>query len=452
MNEKIFAITLIWVLCSLSACQISSENMENDSSALPNIIILFCDDLGYGDLGVTGHPTIRTPNLDQMALAGLRLTNFYAASPACTASRYALLTGKYPGRSGFDWVLYPKSERGIHPNEVTLAESLKEAGYATACYGKWHLGSTKTEYLPLQNGFDEYLGLPYSNDMRPPKWSDIPLLEGNDTLELNPDQGELTRLYTEKSIQFIEKNKDHPFFIYLPYAMPHVPIYASENFSGRSKRGLYGDVVEEIDWSVGEIIKTLERQGISENTLVFFTSDNGPWIIKDLEGGSSGLFKDGKGSTWEGGVRVPAIAYWPGTVPAAAVNTTPLNAVDLFASFHDMAGLPLPADHFMDGKTFKSIFLNDDPVLEERSLFFYGLSNQLMAVRRGPWKLHIKTYSQTGVDYFDGELPLLFNLDVDPSETQNVAAQHPVLVGELQKAIEEHLKDLEQHPSFFDQE
>ena len=417
----------------------------------PNIIILFCDDLGYGDLGVNGHPTIETPNLDRMALAGRRLTNFYSASPACTASRYALLTGKYPGRSGFDWVLYPKSERGIHPKEITLAESLKQVGYATACYGKWHLGSTKKEYLPLQNGFDEYVGLPYSNDMRPPKWPDIPLLEGNDTLELNPDQRKLTALYTQRSIQFIEKNKNSPFFVYLPYAMPHVPLYASEKFHGQSERGLYGDVVEEIDWSVGEILKTLENNGIDKNTLLFFTSDHGPWIIKNLEGGSSGLFRDGKGSTWEGGVRVPAIAYWPGQIPGGSVNRTAVSTIDLFATFNKLAGVNLPSDHFVDGINHKAAFVENEGKENVRFLFFYGLSNEVMAVRKGPWKLHIKTYSQTGIDYFEGQLPLLFNLLEDPSETQDVAEQHPELVRELQLAIKKHKEEVRYTASFFDQ-
>jgi arylsulfatase A len=287
--------------------------------------------------------------------------------------------------------------------------------------------------------------------MLPPKWPDIPLLEGNDTLELNPDQGKLTRLYTKRSIQFIEKNKDQPFFIYLPYAMPHVPLYASEKFSGRSKRGTYGDVVEEIDWSVGEILKTLENKQLDQNTLVFFTSDNGPWIIKGLEGGSAGLFRDGKGSTWEGGMRVPAIARWPGQIPAGSVNQSPVSVIDLFATFNNLAGVDSSKDHLADGQSLPSVLLQNETVAENRFLFFYGWRNELTAVRRGPWKLHIKTYSQTGIDYFDGQLPLLFNLNEDPSETQNVADQHPELVRQLQLAIEEHKAEVKQQASFFDQ-
>ncbi len=453
MKEYSFIGFLLGIILIFSGCKNKAvPSGETISSSLSNIIILFCDDLGYGDLGITGHPSIRTPNLDRMAMNGMRLSNFYSASSACTASRYALLTGKYPGRSGFDWVLYPKSPRGIHPKEVTLAESLKQAGYATACYGKWHLGSTKKEYLPLQNGFDEYLGLPYSNDMRPPKWPDIPLLEGNDTLELNPDQGKLTALYTERSIQFIEKNRDQPFFIYLPYAMPHVPLYASEQFSGKSNRGIYGDVVEEIDWSVGEILKSLEKNQLDKNTLVFFTSDNGPWIVKHLEGGSAGLFRDGKGSTWEGGLRVPAIAYWPGQIAAGAVNQTPFHATDLFTTLHSLAGIPLPEKNALDGISLPDVLLENKEEKPDRLLFYYGPDNEVMAVRKSSWKLHIKTFSQTANDYFEGELPLLFDLDQDPSETQNQAAQHPELVQELRQAIEDHKAEVLQVGSFFDQQ
>ena len=268
----------------------------------PNVVIIFCDDLGYGDLTSYGHPTIKTPHLDRMVAEGMKFTNFYSGSPACTASRYALLTGRYPVRSGFGWVLVPSSPRGMHPLELTLAEGLKNAGYQTAMFGKWHLGVTKSDYMPLQNGFDEFLGLPYSNDMIPPKWKDIPLIEGNDTLEFNPDQTQLTRLYTERAVDFISRKKDDPFFLYLPYAMPHVPLMPGSEFT-ESERGKYGNVVEEIDWGVGQVLEALKAQGIEKNTLVFFTSDNGPWIIKKEKGGSAGLLRDGKGSTWEGGMR-----------------------------------------------------------------------------------------------------------------------------------------------------
>lgn len=416
----------------------------------PNIVILFCDDMGYGDMTHTGHPTIYTPNLDKMAANGMKLTNFYSSSPACTASRYSLLTGKYPIRSGFDWVLNPNSKRGIHPKETTLAELLKNEGYATACYGKWHLGSTKKEYLPLQNGFDEYLGLPYSNDMRPPKWPSIPLLSGNDTLELDPDQSILTKLYTEKAIGFIKKNKSNLFFIYLPYAMPHVPLYASKDFEEKSARGKYGDVIEEIDWSVGQIIKTLKEQNLDENTLVFFTSDNGPWIIKGLRGGSSGLFRDGKGSTWEGGMRVPAIAYWPKTIPPATVCMTPASTVDLFETIRELTGASIPNGKINDGNSIAPLLLQNGDLPANRAFFFYGRGNELHAIRKGSWKLHIKTYSQTGKQYFDGKIPLLFNLNEDPSEEHDVAEEHPAVIQDLMAEIERHKKEVEATSNFFD--
>ena len=274
----------------------------------PNIVILFLDDAGYGDFGAYGHPTIRTPNIDRMAAEGMRFTQFYSASPACTASRYALLTGRLPVRSGFAWVLNPDSPRGMHPEEWTLAEGLKTAGYATAIYGKWHLGRPP-QYLPLQHGFDEYLGLPYSNDMQPPRWESLPLIEGNDVVELDPDQSRLTRMTTKRSVDFIRRQADGPFFLYVPYSMPHLPLHPGADFAGRSSRGTYGDVIEELDASVGEILDTIRDAGIDERTLVFFTSDNGPWIIKNEEGGSAGLLRDGKGSTWEGGMREPGIAW-----------------------------------------------------------------------------------------------------------------------------------------------
>lgn len=436
-------------LLGLSCCSSSGDKKLKDT---PNFIILFADDMGYGDMTNTGHPTIHTPTLDRMTANGMKLTNFYSASPACTASRYSLLTGKYPIRSGFDWVLYPESEKGIHSKEITIAERLKEAGYATACFGKWHLGSTKKNYLPLQNGFDEYLGLPYSNDMRPPKWPSLALLNGNDTLEMDPNQGKLTQLYTEKAIEFINKNKKGSFFIYLPYAMPHVPLHASDYFVGKSKRGRYGDVIEEIDWSVGQIVAALEKQKLAKNTLIFFTSDNGPWIIKGVEGGSSGLFKDGKGSTWEGGMRVPAIAYWPGTIAPGVVDRTPASTLDLFSTFCDLAKITSPKGKINDGKSIKSIFLQNDSLPPNRLFFYYGPGNNLHAVRRGAWKLHIKTSSQTKQIYFAEEVPLLFNLEEDPSEDYNRADMQPFIVEGLLADIERHQAEVKQTSNFFERE
>lgn len=416
----------------------------------PNVIIIFADDMGYGDLGINGHPTIRTPNLDKMAMEGMRWTNFYSVSPACTASRYGILTGRYPGRSGFGWVLSPNSPRGIHPREYTLAEGLKDQGYATAMYGKWHLGTTKSDFLPLQNGFDEYVGLPYSNDMIPPKWPDIPLLSGNDTLELNPDQTKLTRLYTTKAIEFIEKNSDNPFFVYLPFAMPHVPLFPGEAFQGKSKRGLYGDVIEEIDWAVGEILLYLKENGLSENTLVWFTSDNGPWIIKDELGGSSGLFRDGKGSTWEGGQREPSIVWWPGKIDGGQVNMEIAATKDIYTTVMRLAGADIPTDRIVDGRDLTDFLdFENSGNSTPQTFFYFGFNNTVFAVREGKWKLHIRTHSQTGESYFDDPMPLLFDLDTDPSEKYNLATSHPEIVTKLLGLIEAFNAEAAANPDYY---
>jgi arylsulfatase len=423
---------------------------KNNNTGKPNIVVIYCDDLGYGDIGATGHPDIKTPNLDEMAINGLRFTNYYSASPASTASRYALLTGRYPPRAGFRWVLDPDSERGIHPDELTLAEILKGQGYRTAMFGKWHLGSTKKEYLPLQNGFDEWIGFPYSNDMVPPKYPDIALMYGNDTLEMNPDQSLLTELYTNKAVDFIKRNKAHPFFLYIPYPMPHVPLFPGKAFLGRSKRGLYGDAVEEIDWGVGEILKTLKESGLEENTIVWFMSDNGPWIIKNEEGGSAGIFRDGKGSTWEGGVRVPCFVYWKGRL-LPQVNEEIVTSMDVFATSVWMGGGKTPQDRTIDGKNIAGYLrYGDVPPKEETPFYYFGIEHQLMAVRKGPWKLHVKTYSQTGINYFEGKTPLLFNLYEDPSEKYDLSDKFPDVVKELALLIDGKLEEIREAGSFFD--
>lgn len=441
---------LSYLCCAYASSSLFSQGVEAKHVVeQPNIILIYCDDLGYGDLGITGHPTIQTPNLDRMALNGTRFSNYYSASPASTASRYAMMTGKYPSRSGFRWVLSPTSERGIHPNEITQAEALKSMGYKTAIYGKWHLGSVKKEYLPLQNGFDEYTGLPYSNDMIPPKWQDIALLCGNDTLEMNPDQSKLTEYYTQKALSFIQKNKKEKFFIYLPYAMPHVPLYPGKRFAGKSKRGTYGDVVEEIDWAVGEILTKLKQEGLDKKTIVWFISDNGPWIIRNEEGGSAGLFRDGKGSTWEGGVRVPCIAYCPGQIDVKVYDGI-VTAMDVYATNLWLGGYRLPENHVTDGENVASCLGYPVAGKEATPYFYFGLNNQLFAVRDGRWKLHIKTYSQTGVDYFKGQLPLLFNLEEDPSEKYNQAEKYPEVVQRLSALLSAKKKEIAEVGNFFD--
>ncbi len=439
-------ILLPFLLLFLIACQ-----SDRGRPGPPNFVILFADDLGYGDLSCYGNDTIRTPNLDRLASKGRRFTQFYSASPACSASRYALLTGRYPAWSGFGWVLNPDATRGLHPQDQTIAEALRNAGYATACFGKWHLGTYYPEFLPTGSGFDEYLGLPYSNDMIPPLWQDIALLEGTDTLEMNPDQTRLTRLYTERAIDFIRRHREQPFFVYLPYAMPHVPLHPGPDFAGRSPRGPYGDVVEEIDWSAGQIAATLEELGIAGNTLVFFTSDNGPWIIKGRDGGSAGPLRDGKGSSWEGGQREPAIAWWPGKISPAQVKS-PASMLDLYPTLLSLAGQPMPQNHPLDGRDISTLLTGTTPELPENTFFYYGINNELHAVRRGRWKLHRKTYSQTGIDYFDGKLPLLFDLEADPGETEDLADDHPGIVAELEKLLERQLDDVAGTPDFFTRE
>ncbi|MEM9141470.1 MAG: sulfatase [Bacteroidota bacterium] len=416
---------------------------QGELSDRPNIVILFCDDLGYGDLSGFGHPTIKTPNLDRMATEGMKFTSFYAASPKCSASRYALLTGRLPARTGFPAVLGPRQDLGIHPSERTLSEGLKKAGYATAIFGKWHLGRNR-EHLPLQNGFDEFTGLPYSNDMNSSE-RPLPLLQGNDTLALDPDQSQLTVLYTERAVDFIQRKKGRPFFVYIPYTMPHVPLHPGKTFAGKSIRGTYGDVVEEIDWSAGVIMEALTNLGLEKNTLVFFTSDNGPWLVKRERGGSAGLLRGGKGSTWEGGMRVPGIAWWPETVPKGHLAMEACNTMDLYVTALKLAGAALPEERRLDGRDIQAILTREEEMPGPKPFFYYPPRGTVHAVRKGPWKLHVQIQGKEHLAYFkEEELPLLFNLDSDPSETYNVAMAHPEVVQDLSYELNthtQHLKD-----------
>jgi arylsulfatase A-like enzyme len=300
--------------------------------AKPNIVLILADDLGYGDIGIFGAKDIRTPNIDGLANKGIKFTEFYCPSPVCSPTRAGLLTGRYPRRMGIDGVFFPESFTGIPASEVTMAEALKEQGYATSIVGKWHLGHHK-QYLPLQNGFDEYFGIPYSNDMMGTVY-----MRGDEVVEYKVDQRYTTKTYTEEATKFIGKNKNKPFFLYLAHSMPHVPLYASPEFEGKSKRGLYGDVIEELDWSVGQVLQALQQHGIAENTLVIFTSDNGPWMAFDVEGGSPGPLREGKQTTFEGGMRVPTVAYWPGKIKAGSVYDNIATQFDFFPTFMKMAG------------------------------------------------------------------------------------------------------------------
>ena len=444
---------LVVILASISMTSFAVAKQQ------PNIVVIFADDLGYGDLGCFGHPTIATPELDRMAQEGMKLTQFYSAAPVCTPSRAALMTGRLPMRNGMcsnkRRVLFPDSALGIPEAELTIAEQLKSAGYATACIGKWHLGHLPP-YLPTSNGFDSYFGIPYSNDMdrvagtpkgREAFWNpkveywNVPLMRNEEIVERPADQTTITRRYTEEAVSFIRENKGQPFFLYMPHSLPHVPLFRGKKFAGKSRRGLYGDVIEEIDWSVGQVLETLRKHNLDDNTLVIFTSDNGPWLIFNDHGGSAGLLRDGKGSTWEGGMREPTVAWWPGTIPAGSVSAEISSTMDIYATAPDIAGIDLPNDRELDS-------INLMPILTggkgDRETYFYYRGYRLMAIRHGSWKMHFMTQNAYGQPQpVTHEVPLLFNLDVDPSESQNLAEKHPEIIENLTAIAKEHADSAE---------
>ena len=419
----------------------------------PNVVIIYADDLGYGDLGCYGSPVIRTPQLDRMAAEGLRFTDFYSGAEVCTPSRAALLTGRYALRSGMAGsrrVLFPNSKGGLPPAEVTLAEALKGAGYATAHVGKWHLGIHEGS-RPLDQGFDETFGLPYSNDMdgradlpkgssgspTPPHdgWN-VPLLHNGKVVEQPADQTMLTRRYTEHAVKFIRGKKGGPFFLYFAHTFPHVPMFASPAFKGKSRAGIYGDSIEELDWSVGEVLAALRVEGVAENTLVVFSSDNGPWLIMGNQGGSAGLLRDGKGSTWEGGMRVPGIVWMPGKI-APGVTTQMASVLDLYPTALALAGAAAPQGVVLDGADLRPLLFERKP-LPERPFFFYR-GEQIFACRLGEWKAHFQTQTGYGQPKAEAhEPPLLFHLGLDPSEKRNVAADHADVLTRIRAAVEAH--------------
>jgi arylsulfatase A len=458
MNSR-FSPCLVRAIGMLFLCLAFASTV---ASAPPNIIIILADDLGYGDLGCYGHPTIRTPNLDSMAAEGLRFTDFYVAACVCTPSRAALLTGRLPIRTGMAGsesrrVIFGNSTGGLPPEELTIARALKSKSYATACIGKWHLGHLPP-YLPTAHGFDSYLGLRWSNDMEPagripknasaslnpdPKWWNASLMRDDKVIEQPTDLSALTRRYTEEAVQFIRQNKKKPFFLYFAHTYPHVPLFASEKFKGTSPRGLYGDVVEELDWSVGQVLATLRKEKLAEKTFVFFTSDNGPWLIRGAAGGSAGLLTEGKGSTWEGGMREPGIAWWPGKIKPGVTHEL-ASSMDLFNTCLGFAGVPVPANRIMDGFDLRPILFRTGPGL--RDTMFYYRGDELFAVRKGPYKAHFRT----APGYVIGEKllvekrdpPLLFNVVQDPSERFDVARDHPDVIAAIQRAVEKHQAEL----------
>ncbi len=443
---------------AVGARALGAADGEAAAGRPPNIVLVFTDDQGYQDVGCFGSPDIRTPNLDRLARKGMKFTDFYVAQPVCGASRAALLTGCYPNRIGMLGAPSHRARHGIADGEMTLGEVCKKAGYATAIYGKWHLGHRKC-FLPTRHGFDEYYGLPYSNDMwpfhpqRPNAYPPLPLIEGEKVIETNPDQRKLTTDYSERAVAFIEKNKDRPFFVYVAHSMPHVPLFVSQKRKGVSKRGLYGDVIQEIDWGVGRILQTLARHGLEENTLVMFTSDNGPWLSYGDHAGCALPLREGKGTVWEGGVREPTLMRWPARIPAGKVCAQPLMTIDIVPTIAGLLGVELP-DHPIDGKDILAVMEGRPGAKSphEALLFYWG--RHLQAIRSGKWKLHFP-HAYRSMDgqelgsggkpgrYIQKKTPLaLYDLEADIGETTNVADKHPAVVARLEALAEKARAEL----------
>ncbi len=417
----------------------------------PNIIIILTDDQGYADVGAYGAYGFETPSIDRMAAEGIRFTSFYATESACSPTRASLMTGSYPTRVGIPEVLFPGATEGLNPDLTTIAELAHEQGYATKAIGKWHLGDHPV-FLPTNHGFDAYFGIPYSNDMSPsPKhnpWPEnrwkhppLPLVRDTTIVEREPDQSQLVRRYTNEAVQFIEEHADAPFFLYLAHSMPHTPIFASEPFQGESKLGTYGDVIQEIDWSVGRIIETLLDLDIDRNTVVFFTSDNGPWLVFGNHAGSAGPFREGKATTFEGGHRVPAIAWWPGRIAAGATYEGIASTMDFLPTVASLTGASIPTDRVIDGRNLVPVLMGQDSGADRYEEFFFYRSRRLEAVRSGRWKLHVPHWYVTpdsvghdglpGVYRRDTIQVALFDLEADPGESVDVQADHPEVVQRL---------------------
>ena len=463
MKYSYFFFLLFLINCDSTPESTSDHSETKKADGPPNVVLIFTDDQGYQDLGCYGSPDIKTPNIDQMAREGIRFTNFYVAQAVCSASRAALMTGCYSTRVGISGAYGPKSKRGLSPSEETIAELLKPLGYATAIYGKWHLGDHPS-MLPTNQGFDEYFGIPYSNDMWPyHPWQgtvfdfpELPLYENETVIDTLEEQTQITTQYTERAVDFINKNKDNPFFLYVPHSMPHVPLFVSDKFKGRSAAGIYGDVIMEIDWSVGQILDALKKNGIDDNTLVIFTSDNGPWLSYGTHSGRALPLREGKGTSLEGGVRVPCVMRWPAKIPAGQVEEQPAMTIDILPTLAKYTGASLPKEK-IDGKEMTALLekKEDVPPHHEAYYFYYRQHEfQGMLSGDGQWKLYfphsyrslngrIGTDDGLPIDYTQNKMGLeLYNLKNDISETTNVADQHPEVMKEMLALAEKNVEDL----------
>lgn len=462
--------------CALLSSLPTSQAAQTPSDRRPpNIVMIYIDDMGWADVEpfLQKNAGYETPNINRLAHDGRTFTNFYVSDSVCSASRAALLTGCYHLRVGILGALGPHAKVGINPNETTLAEICKQQGYATACFGKWHLGHHQ-KFLPLQHGFDIYYGLPYSNDMWPyhpevlhltweervKRWPPLPLIEQNEVIDPNVSaevQAGLTTEYTRRAVNFIADNKDHPFFLYLPHAMVHVPLHVSAKFAGKTARGLFGDVVSEVDWSVGQILSALREHNLAENTLVIFASDNGPWLNYGDHAGSAGPLREGKGTSFDGGTRVPAIMSWPGTIPANTQCDVPAMTIDLLPTIAALIGSTLP-EHPIDGKDIWPLITGESQAKSPHEAYYFYLGNQLQAVRMGRWKLHFpheyrhSEPATAGSEGRPGTMAInkiglsLFDLATDPSESHDVKEEHPEIVKRIQDLADDMRKDLGDGP------
>jgi len=438
-TERIFCTLILFLSITVSAF---AQNQA------PNVVLVYFDDMGYGDLGITGAVGYQTPNMDQMAREGMFFSHYYSPQAVCTASRAGVMTGAYPNRVGLSGALDHRAQIGLNPEEETIADILKAKGYATAAFGKWHLGHLP-EFLPRKQGFDEFYGIPYSNDMWPNHptnknyYPELPLIENETVVELNPDQRQFTTTFTEKSLDFIDRNKNNSFFLYLAHPMPHVPLFVSDKFAGKSGQGLYGDVIMELDWSIGQIRAKLKELGLEENTLLIVTSDNGPWINYGNHAGSTGGLREGKGTSFEGGQRVPALMSWKGTIPAGTVCNNLASSIDLLPTIAALTGASVPSKQ-IDGLDISDLLRGDFSKHPRESFLYYYRRNSLEAVRKGDWKLVFphpgRTYEgfspgkdgQPGVAYenhfFEGGL---YDLRRDPGERYNMRGYYPEIEAEL---------------------